>query len=136
MTCIAADGEPAAITADGYNFTSFGMRMLVELLPPAAASLDEELLNDGDEPKDEDPPPPGAPPLGSRMLLDDDSELLDDDEEPKDEDPPPPGAPPLGSRMLLAASSLETNANDFTRTKPRSSSLLASASFGTATRSI
>ena len=63
MTCFAADGEPAAIRADGNAFTSFGLGMLVELLPPAAASLDEELLDDGDE------------------LLDGDDELLDDDSE-------------------------------------------------------
>jgi len=113
MIWFAADGEPAAIRADGNAFTSFGMRMLVELLPPAAASLDEELLDDCDE-------------------------LLDDDEEPKDEDPPPPAAPPppLGWRKLAAASSHERYAKDFTRTKPHFSSFLASASFGTATRSI
>jgi hypothetical protein len=112
------------------------MRMLVELLPPAAASLDEELLDDCGELLDDDD--------GELLdddddeLLYDDSELLGDDEEPNDEDPPPPAAPPppLGWRKPAAASSLERYAKDFTRTKSHFSSLLASASFGTATRSI
>jgi hypothetical protein len=83
MTCFAADVEPTAVRAAGNAFTSFGMRMPVEL-PPASSLvcelglllLDEELLDDNDE------------------LLDDDDELRDDDDEPKDDDPPPPAAPP------------------------------------------